>query len=446
MSVYLGVDIGSSSIKGGVLHLDDGVVEHIRQRPFPLPVGGLPPGFFEVDPLAVVAATRQLIDELAGYCEEVDGIVFSCQMGGVLLTDRECRPLTRYLSWRDQRAVASEAADGDSVFQDLQRRCEPADLAIVGNELRPGSAVSLLYWMARTGTMPENAIAMTLGDFVVSRLCGTAPRMEPTLALGLLNLTTGRVHHDWFESLGFGNVAWPEVTTTSSCVGHIVCERHRIPCFPAVGDHQCALLGAELHDEELSLNISTGSQVSLLSRALVPGPYQTRPFFGGRFLNTITHLPAGRSLNALVDLLSELSVAEGQLIQDPWSTIVAAVEKTPATDLQVNLAFFAGSMGDRGEITNVRLENLTVGHLFLAAFHNMADNYADCAARLSPDRAWKQVVLSGGLPQKLPRLQQILASRFPGTIRIPAIVDDALEGLLQLARDIASHADRSGAF
>lgn len=256
------------------------------------------------------------------------------------------------------------------------------------------------------------------------------------MALGSLNLRTRQVHRDWFERLGFGQITWPAITSVSECAGEVVLGARRIPCYPAVGDHQCALLGAGLEEGELSLNISTGSQVSMLTQSLVPGDYQTRPFFDNRFLNTITHLPAGRSLNALVDLLSELSIAEGRPLQDPWTSIVSAVDRTPSTDLKADLSFFAGSMGDHGSIGNIRLENLSVGHLFIAAFSCMADNYELCAGRLSPDRAWKQVVLSGGLPQKLPRLNQILAARFPGPIRSPKVIEEALEGLLRLTRSI----------
>ena len=43
------------------------------------------------------------------------------------------------------------------------------------------------------------------------------------------------------------------------------------------------------------------------------------------------------------------------------------------------------------------LDNLRVGSLFRAAFLNMADNYAACAAKLSPEREWRKLVLSGGL-------------------------------------------------
>ena len=44
-----------------------------------------------------------------------------------------------------------------------------------------------------------------------------------------------------------------------------------------------------------------------------------------------------------------------------------------ATDLRVDPAFYFSALGDRGSLTSVREENLTVGHLFQAAFAGMAD-------------------------------------------------------------------------
>jgi sugar (pentulose or hexulose) kinase len=441
MTTFLGIDIGSTSIKGGVLNLETSAVTCVRQRPFPSPVVGLPSGWFEVDPDAVVTATRDLLDELSDTCGDVSGIVFSCQMGGVILADRLFQPVTRYFSWRDQRTVFADHSRGRSSFDELQQRTSEADRAAVGNELRPGSAVSLLHWLAQYQQLPAAAeVAMNLGDFVVAQLCGAVPRTEPTLALGTLNLRDGTVYRDWFERLGFGQLQWPETFPFDSSVGAIRLpgRSNPVPCYPACGDHQAALLGAGLQEHELSLNISTGSQVSQLTSAIQPGSYQTRPFFGGQFLNTITHLPAGRSLNALTELLTELSTADGHVIRDPWSHIAAAVDRVSKTDLDVNIAFFASSVGDRGHACGMTLENLTVGHLFVGAFINMARNYRQCAERLSPEGRWSQVVLSGGLPQRLPRLQQILQEQFPGPMRMPQIVEESLEGLLRLAEKISA--------
>jgi hypothetical protein len=94
-----------------------------------------------------------------------------------------------------------------------------------------------------------------------------------------------------------------------------------VPCYTPIGDYQCAMVGALLQYGELSLNISTGSQVSLLKPQAEFGNYQTRPFFDGRFLATITHIPAGRSLNLLVKLFSKLAESQKIELADPWPYI-----------------------------------------------------------------------------------------------------------------------------
>ena len=438
MTVFLGIDIGSTTIKGAVLDLQRGTIENIRTRPFPNAEPGLPAAYFEVNPVAIVAATREVFGELAASTPHIDGVTVCSQMGGLILADRHGRLRTNYLSWRDQR-VLERRPGAESLFDELKRRTSKTDLETIGNELRPGSASSLLYWLIATDRLPqEKLVAMGLGEFVIASLCESSPKTEATLALGTLNLRTGQIYHEWFDRLGCGGVEWPEVIPVSQPAGTIAIGGTRVPCFPAVGDQQAALFGAELLDGELSVNASTGSQVSLLSRSIRPGNYQTRPFLNGQFLNTITHLPAGRSLNALVDLLSELSRAEGVALRDPWNTISDAVERVKGDklDLDVNLAFFSGTMGECGHIKNIRLENLTVGHLFRAAFENMADNFLHCAKRLSPDQRWKQLVLSGGLPQKLPSLRTAIAERFLCPIRSFEASEETLTGLLRLSQNI----------
>jgi sugar (pentulose or hexulose) kinase len=285
---------------------------------------------------------------------------------------------------------------------------------------------------------------MGLGEYVVARLCQAPPRAEPTLALGLLNLQSLAWHADWFTRLGFGRLAWPELSSASDPAGMISRADMKIPCYPAIGDQQAALLGADLLEGELSINISTGSQVAMLTSAFMPGEYQTRPFFDGQLLNTITHLPAGRALGALVELLCELPRAEGHALSDPWAAIAQAIERTPTTELDVSLAFFATPLGDRGHISNIRLEDLTVGSLFRAAFESMADNYLRFARSLSPEERWTRLVLSGGLPQKLPALRQMIAERFNRPIRMVDTPEETLQGLLRLAQRIVASPSSCG--
>jgi hypothetical protein len=235
-------------------------------------------------------------------------------------------------------------------------------------------------------------------------------------------------------------VRWPALFEIDKPVGEMRVGGRKLLCYPPVGDHPCALAGALLDFGELSLNISTGSQVSLRKENAEPGNYQTIPFFDGQFLNRISNLPAGRALAALVRLLSELAEAEGIILTDPWNYIAKAAAARPASDLDANLAFFPTPFGDSGSLTHLREENLNVGDLFRAAFVNMADNYHASALRLSPVQGWRRLVFSGGLAQKLEILRRLIAEKFKSEYRLCSAPDDTLQGLLVLALVVSGKA------
>lgn len=428
----LGIDIGSSFIKGGLLNLDELSIHEIVREPFPEPIAGLPSGHFEIDPSAVVTAVEQVLQRLLALAPDCGGVMFCGQMGGVILADSRGEPLSNYLSWRDLRAA--------TFYSEVALRLGRDELQAVGNELKPGSTTTLLCWLAEHGRLPAHATPLDIGDFVIGRLCNAMPRFEQTQAIGLLDLANRCWRQPAFERLSINRLDWPALTDFRSPVGSIISQGRAIPCYPCVGDQQAALTGALLSDSELSLNVSTGSQVSRLTREVRPGEFQTRPFFDDWWLNTITHLPAGRSLDALLDLLTELPRAEGIELRDPWSVIARAAERASDSELDVALTFFAGSLGDRGHIDGLTLENLTVGDLFRAAFRSMANNYERCATRLAPERSWSRVVFSGGLVQKLPLLRNFIVERLASPFRMCPTSEDTFFGLLVLGQAVTGRA------
>lgn len=437
----IAIDLGTSFIKGAVVDPERMRLEHIHRLPFPELIPGLPPLFCEIDPSQIVSAVRALIYQLLPHVPNCSGIVMCGQMGGLVLTTDKGVPLSNYISWRDQRLLMRPPSGGGTYFDLLFQRLSPAERRQLGNEVRPGLPMSYLFWLVEEKRLPPSgAIAATLTDFVFAHLCGSAPGVEITQATGALNLETLDWHHAVFSKLGLEQVRWPALRDLREPVGHLEVGGRSVPCYAPVGDHQCALVGAFIGYHELSLNISTGSQASLLTPQLELGNYQTRPFFDGRFLNTITHIPAGRSLNVLLDLLGELAAAQHLKLDDPWSYIQQATSAVADTDLTVDLAFFPSPVGERGAVSNIREGNLTVGHLFYAAFRNMADNYQACALRLSPNQDWQTLVFSGGLVQKLELLCKMIVARFPCNFRLCASTEDTLLGLLALALVVSGRA------
>lgn len=436
----VGIDIGTSFIKGGVLDADALEIRDIRRVPFPEPLSGLSPLRREFDAHAVLSAVESLLAGLLVRADNYEGILMCSQMHALVFATDSGKPRSSLVTWEDQRALQPHPSGKGTYLDVMQSRLDPDWIGQLGNEVRPGQPLAVLFWLAEQGLLPRaDVIPASLPDFVLAHLCNTIPTTEVTNAAahGALNMETLDWHHAVLARLGLEGLRWPAIRAQGEVIGSIQVGSHQVPCYTAVGDHQCALAGAFLVPGELSINMSTGSQVSLLQPRQMPAfghhrDYQTRPFFDGRFLSTITHIPAGRALNALVRLLLELAETEGCTIADPWPAIARKAAEAGESEMRVNLAFFDSASGDRGEITRIRETDLTVGHLFRAAFQNLADNYYDYALRISPEQAWRNLVFSGGLA-RIQVLRQLIRDKFQKDYRRCPTTEDTLMGLLVLA-------------
>ena len=422
MSHYIGIDVGSSFIKAAVLDLDAPSLGRTARVPFPPFLEGLPPAHREVEPGAVAAAVDVLLTRLLAHARSCDGLVLCGQMHGFVLVDGRGEAVSNYISWRDGRIAPEE-------FARMEERLTGGERDELGGEFRPGLAASLLHWLKQHNALPSGAVTpVSIADYVAGRLCGAMPMMEPTqaAAFGALRLASLDWHRDLIGKLDLQALRWPEVRPACTPVG----SWRGAPCFTAVGDQQCALAGALLDEQELSVNVGTGSQVAVITRATAPGDWQTRPYFDGRFLRTITHIPGGRTLTALIQMLSELG---GLSEEQAWPRIEAAVRAVPSTDLRASLAFFPGPCGTSGFLQNLHERNMTVGNIFRAAFESMAENYRVCGGRIDPDRSSVRAVLSGGVVRRLDVLRELIANALRLPCRLSPHPEDTLFGLLMLA-------------
>jgi sugar (pentulose or hexulose) kinase len=364
------------------------------------------------------------------------------QMHGMVLLSDKGQARSPCISWRDERGMMPHPSGEGSYFDVFSKRISMEHKEELGNGLRAGTPACFLFWLAEQGKLEPGLIPLSIPDFVLHALCGAAPSVDLTngMAYGLLNLKKLDWHYPAIGELGLPRLRWPLLRKHGEVVGHLKVGQRTVPCYTPVGDYQCAMVGALLTTDELSLNISTGSQVSRLTPELRLGDYQSRPFFDGKFLNTFTHIPAGRSLNLLLELLTELAKGEGVCLANPWRYVEQQVTEIEHTDLLVNLHFFASPYGDHGTISNISGANLTIGHLFRAAFTNMADNYLKCAFHLWPERSWRNLVFSGGLAFKLEVLRAIIQKQFQTDYRLAPCSEDTLLGLMALAMRFSGRA------
>ncbi len=420
--MFIGIDVGTSFIKGAVIDAEKPALSHTERIAFPPFLSGLPHGHREADPAEIFLAVDDLLARLMPLAGRCEGLLLCGQMQGFVLVNGRGEPAGNFVSWLDQRASGEE-------FDEIRNCITSEERHQLGNELRPGIALPLLFWLKRHGALPRgNVTPVSIADMITARLCGTLPAMDPTqaAAFGALRLDTLAWHQQVIGKLGLDSLRWPEVRPSGSVAG----TWRGIPCYAAVGDQQCSLAGALLRDRELSVNISTGSQVSLIGDWSPHEEHQTRPYFDGRSLRTITHIPAGRALGALVGLLTELG---GAPRGDAWRQIETAVASVGSTDLRASIAFSPGPCGHAGFLENLHEGNMSIGHLFRAAFESMARNYHACARRLDPLGTAERVVFSGGVARRFEILRDLVGAALNLPYRLSPHPEDSLFGLLVLS-------------
>ncbi len=166
-SLYLGIDIGTSSVKAVLLE-EHGAIA--AQTSAALQVSRPAPGFSEQDPRQWWEATVQAVQAVPKAARAaVRGLGLSGQMHGATLLDERDRPLRPAILWNDGRS-AEECLE-------LERR-EPAARAITGNIMMPGFTAPKLLWVARhePEVFRRTAHVLLPKDYV--RLCLTGERVS----------------------------------------------------------------------------------------------------------------------------------------------------------------------------------------------------------------------------------------------------------------------------
>ena len=152
---YLGIDLGTSFLKGAVLDLDRLSVGSVQRVACPPPLSGLPPMRTEFHPEGFVVAARRMIEELLAEAPDCRGLLTCGQMGGLVFVSPEGGALSNYISWQDRRLLEPHPSGVGSFYDAFSARLSPEDWRDLGREIRPGTPLSYLFWMAENkGTAP----------------------------------------------------------------------------------------------------------------------------------------------------------------------------------------------------------------------------------------------------------------------------------------------------
>lgn len=187
--MYIGLDLGTSGLKGILMDEDQGVV---AEATAPLSVSRPAEGWSEQSPADWIAAAEQVMDALAAKAPlaAVRGIGLSGQMHGATLLDAADEVLRPCILWNDTRAHAEAAAlDGDPMFR-----------RVSGNIVFPGFTAPKLDWVRSYEPAIWGRVAKVLLPKDYLRLWLTGEHVaEMSDAAGTSWLDTGA--RDWSDDL-----------------------------------------------------------------------------------------------------------------------------------------------------------------------------------------------------------------------------------------------------
>ncbi len=105
MEYVLGVDLGTSAVKVLLVSKTGDVVDEASKS---YPLYHDQPGYSEQDPEDWVKATKEAIKTLTDKLDDksaIKGMSFSGQMHGLVLLDKDRKPLRRAILWNDTRTT-----------------------------------------------------------------------------------------------------------------------------------------------------------------------------------------------------------------------------------------------------------------------------------------------------------------------------------------------------
>lgn len=426
------IDCGASFIKAAKFNKDGEILCSLEKKS-PTVTDSL--DLTPVRIYSLISIINEIIEKLLdGEAEVRLGI--SNEMHGFLLAYEDGEPFTDYISW--QKEYGNIEINGISSRDLLKKKLYLAHILNTGMHLRGGLPSCNLLYLSRIGALNKAKKSLTfwtLGDYLLRTISGKDCGVHPTnaAATGLYDLINGTWNQDIIENAGGKGIRFLPVCSDEAIfkIGKTV-----IYANSAIGDQQAALLGAGLQDEkEISFNIGTGAQVSMLTcdkTKKEKDAFQIRPYFGGKYIKTIPHIPSGRALNVYVRFFSDILTQFGFSVDDEriWQCILKAEQTATDTDMICDMSFFENAVTPetRGGLFNIGEFDLTLANLMNRIFKQMADNFISCADMLLPASQVRNVIFGGGV-RKIDRIRNYIIKHYAPDVRVQVAEKETLRGI-----------------
>lgn len=376
--------------------------------------------------------------------KKYDSIFLCSQMHGFILLDKHNHPLTNYITWQDEHSLEPEHT-GHNAYSLVLQNIKNDYKKITGTRPNPSLPFFNIISYCRALKIKGEIKVMTLTDWFSLISNNTNNLAHDTLAagLGFYDLRRKKISNRLLKLskkyTGCDFICNDITGDFQKIAGYLNLKNNKIPIHVGIGDQQCALLGANNKiKKSLSINIGTGSQVSLIKKNIgkLNSIHDYRPYFNNNFLWTITHIPAGRVLNKYAEFLSEISDGRCNLWKEISFLSLRNLEKS---EIIFDLNIFSSSFNYKngGLIKGLEEKNLNKYSFIHSLFKSFLDQYITISASLTGSK-WYNCNISGGIPGRYPIIVKYFRNKlkYAKKITITKKCDETLLGLKKITKNI----------
>lgn len=398
----IGIDIGTTSVCGVMIDVEKGcIIESCTKNS-----NAFLEGCAEWEKIQSV---EKIIDVATGILDsfiddEVVVIGVTGQMHGIVYTDKSGNAISPLYIWQDGR--------GNLPYENTTYAKYLNSFSGYGNVTD--------FYNRENGIRPKEAVSYcTIHDYFVMQLCGLSkPLMHSSDAasFGCYDLQKNRFNYDCNVDI-----------IADYCIAG---EYRGIPVSVAIGDNQASVFSTLADNDNILLNIGTGSQVSIISDVLIEADnIETRPYFEGKYLVVGSALCGGRAYSILKNFYSEILGYVGDFSDDKVFDIMnKMLSKIDKSDLTVDTRF-AGTRSNSdicGSVSGITTENFKASQLTLGVLEGMATELYEMYKLMNSDKIG--IVGSGNGIRKNRVLVETFEKMFDSKMKVPKHLEEASFG------------------
>lgn len=445
MDYSLGIDLGTSGVKAGLLNLYTLRLEFVATREYDDSPEQDPEILWE----QTIEAVKESVRMLGGY-GKIRAIGLSGQMHGAILYNDHGELISPIITWKDQKWSSN------AVIDKIKLLMEYGNYDDLGTEISSGYSGAILVGIKETdpGLFQQIAHFIMPVDFLRGKLMGeNSYATDPTNAFGtgLFNTKAKCWHRELIGKLELPFQIFPEVHETSQIAGGISQQIARVtglePGIPIIysgGDNQMSMLGSGLfnQDSPILLNIGTAAQISKVTSTFQRVPeIDTRSYFNGCYAFVGASLAGGSSYRWLRERIRESEKAViGYAQMDALSSTV-----TPGAD---GLVYCSGPTRQNLHRRNGFCGNITridsIGHRARAVMEGVLMDLYDAHEILRKDDRCGFIMGAGKGLQRSRVWSQISADMLGKPLRVTDFENAVFGAALNAAMGVGAFENLDG--